>query len=133
MGIYIKNMEMPKSCYHCVWMFRDKPKVYCTATETNPNIFAADQWLDVSDVLAENRHSNCPLVEIPPHGRLIDADALYEKFARLESEAMNALKTTNTGSVNWIKWSAILTERTGYKYDIADAPTVIEADKGGDA
>lgn len=68
-------------------------------------------------------------VPVHPHGRLIDADAQYEKFARLESEAMNALKTTNTGSVNWIKWSAILTERTGYKHDIADAPTIIPAEE----
>lgn len=70
------------------------------------------------------------MIEIPDqHGRLGDLDALYEKFSRLESEAMNALKTTTTGSVNWIKWSAILTERTGYKHDIADAPTIIQAEE----
>ena len=73
---------------------------------------------------------DCEAVPVPPHGRLGDLDALYEKFARLESEAMSALKTTNTGSTDWIKWSAILTERTGYKFDIADAPTIIPAEEG---
>lgn len=68
-------------------------------------------------------------IPVPHHGRLGDLDALHKKFSRLESEAMSALKTTTTGSVNWIKWSAILTERTGYKHDIADAPIIIPAEE----
>lgn len=79
-------------------------------------------------------HLTVPIVykaiPVPDHGRLIDGDALYEKFLRLESEAMSALQTTSVGSVDGIKWSAILTERTGYKFDIVDAPTVIPAEEG---
>ena len=117
MGIYLANMEMPKSCYVCP--FCDYVSARCDAVNGNPY---------TPESRYEKRADFCPLIPVPPHGRLGDLDALYEKFSRLESEAMNALKTTTTGSVNW--WSAILTERTGYKYDIADAPTVIPAEEG---
>lgn len=28
----------------------------------------------------DSKHPNCPLKELPPHGRLIDADVLYNKI-----------------------------------------------------
>ena len=59
-------------------------------------------------IYMEQRPKNCPLVEIPtPHGRLIDADAIQDY-----NEA--------THDYNNIK---VVSE-----YDIADAPTVIEAE-----
>ena len=118
MSVYIKDMEMPGTCFECPFMFARR---YCCASLT------LDLYQGDYDEI-KGRVDGCPLVPVPPHGRLGDLNELYEKFARLENEAMNALKTTTTGSVNWIKWSAILTERTGYKYDIADAPTIIEAE-----
>ena len=123
-GIYINGMEMPKSCYHCVWMFRDKPngKVYCTATEADSDIFAADQWFDVSDVLAENRHPNCPLVPVPDHGRLGDLDALEQMFADIDNAP----------------YSGFDGEEPFYSADDAAqiirlAPTIIPADHFGEA
>ena len=44
MGVYIRCMEMPKNCRKC------------------PLLYVCDGSKD------------CPLVEVPPHGRLIDAD-----------------------------------------------------------
>lgn len=105
-SILIKNIEMPK-----------ERESFTVTIKYNGLVFDTETGIQVAEAQ-----------EIPPHGKLGDLNELYEKFARLENEAMNALKTTTTGSVNWIKWSAILTERTGYKYDIADAPTIIEAD-----
>lgn len=59
------------------------------------------------------RHPNCPLIEVPtPHGRLIDADKLLEKAYWDYNEA--------THDYNNIK---VVSE-----YNIADAPTVIEAE-----
>lgn len=123
MSTLIKGMEMPKNCFECPWRCKVDPEnLLCR--------ISGEYFEETFSGTIQNRHKSCPLVPVPPHGRLGDLDALYEKFARLESEAMNALKTTNTGSVNWIKWSAILTERTGYKHDIADAPTIIPAEEG---
>ena len=67
MGIYISGMEMPKSCAGCD--------------------FCADGWCYVisadqeqpGELSSEKRPDWCPLVEVKPHGRLIDADALWEK------------------------------------------------------
>ena len=59
---------------------------------------------------------------------LIDAEALYKHFAELEEEARNKyISTTNEIEKSW--WSIILTERTAYKHDVADAP-VIEPRRG---
>lgn len=66
-GVYIKGMKMPKSCDECPcfseydacdvtgsWKFADE---FCKGKERLPD---------------------CPLVPVPDHGRLIDADALCE-------------------------------------------------------
>ena len=70
MGIYIKGMEMPDTCEDC------------------PFYVEADEMLETVDwcyVLGrtlgrgtekEIGGYDCPFIEIPPHGRLIDADAL---------------------------------------------------------
>ena len=66
-GIYIQNMEMPKSCWDC---------------------FACrDGWCIINQKIEGHRtvtHS-CPLVAVPDHGRLIDADALLLHLLTAES------------------------------------------------
>lgn len=109
-GIYIRGMEIPTKEYG---------KMVVTIYPSG----------HVVEYLGDMGRDFGTAIPVPPHGRLGDLDVLYEKFARLENEAMSALKTTNAGSPDWIKWSAILTERTGYKFDIADAPTIIPADR----
>ena len=60
MSILIKGMEMPTSCWNCPV---DKP--LCTL------------WQGMTtDEMDNGRHKDCPLVHIPPHGDLIDRDAL---------------------------------------------------------
>ena len=78
MSLFIKGMKMPKNCRDCIWIQRDRPagKVYCTAT---------DPWLDISRVLINSRHDCCPLIEVPPHGRLGDLDKLEKMFADIDS------------------------------------------------
>ena len=58
--------------------------------------------------------------------RLIDADALYEKTAELEAQALYMCeKTMNDEDLTeWRRWSAVLQERSAFKFDIADAPTI---------
>ena len=52
MSVLIKGMEMPQTCDDCFL-----PLCYC------PYAMKPD--------------GNCPLVEVPPHGRLIDADTIH--------------------------------------------------------
>lgn len=59
MSILIKGIEMPKNCFDC-------------------EIFGLCSLKDRLEHI-EDRNPDCPLVEIPrPHGRMIDADALFE-------------------------------------------------------
>ena len=63
MGVYIKGMEMPTCCSLCP-CFNDE-YYYCQAAD-----------MDLGRIPVESRRPNCPLIEVPPHGRLVDADAL---------------------------------------------------------
>lgn len=67
MSILIKGMEMPKNCLECSFKFVDiKYGDGCC-------LFTGIVCLSIG------RQDRCPLIEIPtPHGRLIDADALFE-------------------------------------------------------
>ena len=63
MSVIAKNMKMPKSCYRCPMANDDF--YLCGATE---------KYLENDS--EERRPDWCPLIELPPHGRLIDADKL---------------------------------------------------------
>ena len=71
MSILIKGMEMPVSCRECpLEMF------YINVGITKCRATTATLAEDYKPILFDGRASNCPLVPVPPHGRLIDADAL---------------------------------------------------------
>lgn len=58
--------------------------------------------------------------------RLIDKDALYEKTAEWEAQALAQTKRYNpTDSRDeWLRWSFVLKERSAFKFDVADTPTI---------
>ena len=68
MSVLIKDMNMPTSC-PCE-LIGDGYDVYCSFAGGVP------RYIKEYDECCQNgtRPSWCPLVEIPPHGRLIDAD-----------------------------------------------------------
>lgn len=67
MGIYIKGMKMPTGCAFCKIKKRNGWKMVCPLCN--------EEW-DIHDPMsADFRLESCPLVPVPPHGRLIDADA----------------------------------------------------------
>ena len=69
-GIYIKGMEMPKSCGKCLdigWQY----------------VFECR----LDDVEDGERLPNCPLVPVPEHGRLIDADVLFDFILNIYKNA----------------------------------------------
>lgn len=103
MGIYIKGMEMPKNCDVCPFH----------VIETEELLYSCVITGQFPILPHENKRScECVLIELPSHGRLIDADAL----------------TNRVGSYMPIKWT--------YEYgpvvslnDIECAPTIIEAEE----
>lgn len=58
---------------------------------------------------------------------LVDADILYDKFVKLEDQALGEVNKYmhDEGMVDSFKrWSTILNERSAYKYDIMNMPRV---------
>ena len=70
MSILIKGMEMPTTCRDCrLLTFTDFDSMpFCNITM---NDICLNDW-------ETKRCDNCPLVPAPPHGRLIDADAMCD-------------------------------------------------------
>ena len=65
MSILIRGMEMQTSCWRCMLsQLYEKPREMLVCKITH------------EEVLRNKVDGNCPLVPVPPHGRLIDADAL---------------------------------------------------------
>ncbi len=98
MSIIIKGVKMPKWCSACV----------CNSLH-----YCQILGRDVSGYLMTNKFpDDCPLVELPPHGRLIDADALEEEPCDLIDDRG-------------------LEAESGYSHEqIRNAPTIIEAEEG---
>lgn len=70
MGIYIKGMKMPMNCDDC------HLDIDCPYDESQDGY-----------KIIGGRPRNCPLVSVPAHGRLIDADALKVSLVFAEKTA----------------------------------------------
>ena len=105
MSVLIKGMEMPTSCMLCPFCVEEADPAngeMCMVTGT------------LMPPCTRERLDNCPLIEIPPHGRLIDADDLLATVhSAMEDDDMYEDDYRDVRD-----WLAV-------------APTVIEAE-GGD-
>ena len=73
-SVYIKGMEMPSCCGEC--RFLDEYGDY-------PCCIVTDEQRGYNFRIRELRMPHCPLIPVPDHGRLIDADALHSFMAAL--------------------------------------------------
>lgn len=109
MGVYIRGMEMPKNCIKCKLCVSYK----CVLT-------GEIRWSDEFDYDSK-RFEDCPLVPVPPHGRLIDADALITKDNKDYEAALDATTTVATKSM-------IMRIHEQMQSVISETPTIIPAE-----
>ena len=65
--ILIKGMEMPQNCGECPFIFSSWGiEYYCHLARASTS----------AEYVEREKMTNCPLVELPPHGRLGDLDKL---------------------------------------------------------
>ena len=102
MSILIKGMEMPTNCGECLLA-----KLSPTGESLICNYM-------LSRVSWEERPFDCPLVTVPPHGRLIDADALCDLIDNGFDLDFDEVPETKRELLRMI----------------ADAPTILEAEEG---
>lgn len=108
MSILIKNKALPKTCEECLFYgidvesgcFLEKCFVIRRADQDKPS------W--------------CPLVPVPPHGRLIDADALRQTMYHEAFETDSPMQKWDSGC--WIRYKMF--ERMEEA-----APTIVEAEE----
>ena len=106
MSVLITGMEMPKGCATCPYCDRAWNKPKCKAKSMQGRFMEQRLNLD------RTRQKWCPLVPIPEHGRLIDADALRIDYFVPSS-------TTIMPSYHYVS-----------KAQIDNAPTIIPAEEG---
>ena len=82
MSVLIKGMEMPKNCGECLLA-----KLSPTGESLICNYM-------LSRVSWEERPFDCPLVTVPDHGRLIDADELKTAFPCCTSVKTGCVRAT---------------------------------------
>ena len=93
MSILIKGVKPPASCFECPFRVEGEDVAD----------FCCVPALEFVWCKYDKRPEDCPLVEIPKHGRLIDADALASVYENSHLSVVAKI--------------------------LADAPTVIEAEE----
>lgn len=68
MSVYVMHMDKPKNCTGCDL----NDGIYCS-------VIKGDSYVKDMCVMGELRH-DCPVLFVPPHGKLIDADAFLQKL-----------------------------------------------------
>ena len=127
MSVLIKGMKMPKNCWECRFNAStiDRSDV-CTITNKTYN------WG------LPHPPSDCPITELPPHGRLIDADEMVASVKR-QTEIMREIAKevdklkpiANSKELDDVDIVAIAeTVEKGVLQEIANAPTILEAEDG---
>ena len=71
MSVLINGMEMPKNCGQCPFK---------KLSSTGESMICE---LTLFTVPWDWKTTDCPLIPVPPHGRLIDADALMETISKV--------------------------------------------------
>ena len=122
MGIYINGMEMPKDCDSCPFFDDDADYPICTITMHSRGY----NWSPIGQIM-----SDCPLAPVPPHGRLIDADAL---IASVSAETCDCNPEhfdleDKEGYGKWMLHNGINTGITAARVRIKNAPTIIEKEE----
>lgn len=125
MSVLVKGMKMPECCWDCNFCKYLKEE-WGNFTDTNglyyncKDYFYCDliknsQFLD-SEAL-HGKHPDCPIVPVPPHGRLIDADALMKSRVVCDPE----------------EWDDTFRDGCDFALEVVrNAPTIIEAGESED-
>lgn len=119
MSILIKGVELPESCRAC------RLKMNCFDCE-GLECFCVplqQQIGDFDDLLADKRRDDCPLVPVPPHGRLIDESAI--DLSKYEKAAHDAL---HNGKGSILYDSGVLAGARAITQLVRRAPTIIPAE-----
>ena len=85
MSVLIKGLAMPDCCWNCPCLDGEYGKCNISGEKIK---------------IADGRLTNCPFVELPDHGDLIDRDELIERAWRLQLNTREVIaEMLNTAAV----------------------------------
>lgn len=126
MSILIKGMEMPKSCGECplicftTWggdaPYKDEVATICLATADRKYVFHSNEERDI----------NCPLIEVPKHGRLIDEQWLKDAM-------ITTLKALKKNPKMDRQEMHLIAAFDALRLMVEDAPTIIESESDNES
>lgn len=105
MNVIIKGMKMPNNCEEC------QLKQYDESYDDTVCPYSGIPTLNIG------RQYDCPISELPPHGRLIDADALMETIRAHDYPLANATNSRDRGMFT-----------LGIQQAVDEAKTIIDED-----
>lgn len=116
MSVYIRGMKMPNRCFACSMCdVSDGVRFFCGLSQCS---YIEYRDIDL-DVAVNTRPDWCPLIELPPHGRLIDADELVKRWtAPPEYYPDDYSKSVYDNGKLMVK---------DFRASVIDAPTIIPA------
>lgn len=122
MSVIIKGMEIPEDCRECTMCGYE-----CDIGRTRCIIECRILAEHYKTIPFDGRPDWCPLVELPPHGRLIDAKQFAEdistaKLYRLTGQRDSANAFINDGGNISTEWWCV-------ENMIDNAPTVLEEEE----
>lgn len=117
MNVLIRDMEMPTDCMDCSFKGFDRTGGRGNICTINDSItlHAVLDGINIKFV----RMGDCPLIPIPPHGRIGDLDELAKK---IEHDRYNHTHTDELAARHHVA------EYGHFLIEIAAAPTIIPAE-----
>lgn len=103
--LLIRGMQMPTNCLDCKLCY---DAFYCKALGIGFYVDRDKEYRQEGFEPETERLQGCPLIHVPPHGRLIDADRVSLEGGPYEYD-------------EWCKWALD---------QYQDAPTIIPAEEG---
>lgn len=94
MSVYIKGMEMPRACQMCPLSHWNKLDQLTGCELVRKYVPETDE-----DFWNNDRPSWCPLIEVPPHGDLIDRDTLLQYKGDCYDSKGHLLYAVGTGHI----------------------------------
>lgn len=129
MSVLINGMEMPTSCYECP--FLDYEQGFCFASAVKIESGWFEPVLCPGEIKG-GRHDECPLVPVPKHGRLIDADALRQSIKESIDECHKWADEVDSGEM-YARVSQSLGTFVECSLRVKAAPTIIPASEEGES
>ncbi len=124
MSILIKGMEMPTNCWECPMVsgyeIADDAKTLCSTVRC--------RLTNTKRPAGEAIAPDCPLVSVPPHGRLIDGDNLALLVLNWISTQEKAYPHEDSNALAWRLGAKAMGNQI-YR-DIKVYPTIIPAEEG---